>query len=50
MAQDKIDVNGNGAHPLYKFLKERQPGKGFSGEKGRVEWNYVSHMAFQELS
>lgn len=22
---DKIDVNGSGAHPLYKFLKAQQP-------------------------
>ena len=24
-AQDKIDVNGEGAHPLYKFLRAQQP-------------------------
>lgn len=23
--QDKIDVNGPDAHPLYKFLKQQQP-------------------------
>jgi len=25
MLQDKLEVNGPGAHPLYKFLKQQQP-------------------------
>ncbi|KAK9811092.1 hypothetical protein WJX73_001991 [Symbiochloris irregularis] len=45
---DKIDVNGDQAHPLYRFLKERQPGSGSimtaGGEKGKIEWNYVKFL------
>ena len=45
--QDKIDVNGEDAHPLYKFLRAQQPvsqpaskssGNPF-GESGAIEWN-----------
>lgn len=39
---DHIDVNGAGAHPLYKFLKERQP---MSGKpNGEIEWNYAKFL------
>uniref|UniRef100_A0A061S1V9 Glutathione peroxidase n=1 Tax=Tetraselmis sp. GSL018 TaxID=582737 RepID=A0A061S1V9_9CHLO len=48
---DKIEVNGKGADPLYKFLKERQRvslpnSSGFSppGEPGAIEWNYVKFV------
>ena len=30
----KIDVNGEGAHPFYKWLKENAP------QKGDVKWNF----------
>lgn len=46
-AQDKIDVNGEAAHPLYKFLRAQQPvsqpsskmSGNLFGETGSVEWN-----------
>lgn len=28
----KIDVNGDGAHPLWKWLKEQPNGRGFLGK------------------
>lgn len=49
--QDKIDVNGEDAHPLYKFLRAAQPvsqpsskGSGMNpfGEPGAIEWNCTS--------
>jgi glutathione peroxidase len=36
----KIDVNGEGADPLYKYLKEEQPGK----EGGEIEWNFAKFL------
>lgn len=47
--QDKIDVNGAGAHPLYKYMKSVQPlslpGSGSpSGGKGDIEWNYTKFL------
>lgn len=33
---DKLDVKGPGMHPLYGFLKKRQPGE--------IEWNYVKFL------
>ena len=46
--QDKIDVNGKNADPIYKLLKDEQPkdlpnGLMIPGEKGRVTWNYTSN-------
>ena len=50
--QDKIDVNGEEAHPLYKFLRAQQPisqpsskptGLPF-GEAGAIEWNYTKFL------
>lgn len=56
---DKIEVNGPGTHPLYKFLKQQQPvdtpGKslfsadvfipGGSGEEvGAITWNYTKFL------
>ncbi len=32
----KSDVNGPNELPLFKYLKEQQPFKGFSGEKGKA--------------
>jgi glutathione peroxidase len=36
----KIDVNGNDAHPLFRFLKERQPG--LAGKA--VKWNFTKFL------
>jgi len=46
---DKIDVNGANAHPLYKFMRERQPtslpGAGTrSIRAGEIEWNYTKFL------
>lgn len=47
---DKIEVNGPGAHPLYRYMRERQPLSLPSsyapppGEAGRIEWNYVKFL------
>ncbi|WP_407424542.1 glutathione peroxidase [Methanobrevibacter sp.] len=37
---DKIDVNGENAHPLYEYLKEAQPFKGITG-KGATKLKIV---------
>lgn len=37
----KIEVNGAGAHPLYKFLKEEKPG--LLGT-GRIKWNFTKFL------
>jgi glutathione peroxidase len=34
---DKIEVNGAGAHPLYRWLKEASGG-------GDIEWNFVKFL------
>jgi glutathione peroxidase len=40
----KIDVNGKNAHPLYRMLKERQPGLlGFFGG-GKIRWNFTKFL------
>jgi len=41
----KIDVNGPGAHPLYKFLKQQKPGiLGVFGVS-RIQWNFTKFLA-----
>ncbi|KAF0810838.1 glutathione peroxidase [Alcanivorax sp. S71-1-4] len=37
----KIDVNGSGAHPLYRHLKEEAPG--LLGSKG-IKWNFTKFL------
>ena len=37
----KIEVNGGGAAPLYKWLKEQQPGGGDSAE---ITWNFEKFL------
>jgi glutathione peroxidase len=37
----KVDVNGSGAHPLYKHLKNAA--RGFLGTKG-VKWNFTKFL------
>jgi glutathione peroxidase len=36
----KIDVNGNNAHPIYKYLKDNLPG--FFGKK--IKWNFAKFL------
>ncbi len=46
--QDKIDVNGPSAHPLYNYLKQEQPvsvpGDVRSRGSGTIEWNYTKFL------
>lgn len=45
-------MNGDGAHPLYRFLKGKQPVSlpnsspppPSFGDKGRIEWNYTKFL------
>jgi glutathione peroxidase len=37
----KIEVNGNNAHPMYKFLKKRLPG--FLGTQN-IKWNFTKFL------
>ena len=37
----KIEVNGDGAAPLYAFLKEAQPG---DGESSDITWNFEKFL------
>ena len=36
----KIEVNGDGAHPIYNYLKKELPG--FLG--GRIKWNFTKFL------
>lgn len=38
---DKIDVNGEGAHPLWKYLKAAK--RGFFGSPG-IKWNFTKFL------
>lgn len=42
---DKIDVNGDGAHPLYHYLKNEAPG--LLGTKG-IKWNFTKFLISKE--
>lgn len=42
---DKIDVNGDDAHPLYEFLKNEAPG--VLGSKG-IKWNFTKFLVNQD--
>lgn len=37
----KIEVNGDDAHPLYKYLKQQLPG---SGRDSDIEWNFAKFL------
>lgn len=37
----KVDVNGEGAHPLYKFLKKEK--KGLAGSEA-IKWNFTKFL------
>jgi glutathione peroxidase len=41
----KIDVNGDTAHPLYKFLKKQQ--KGVLGTEA-IKWNFTKFLVDRE--
>jgi glutathione peroxidase len=41
----KIEVNGDGAAPLYKLLKAEQPGEGDSAE---IQWNFEKFLIDRE--
>jgi glutathione peroxidase len=43
----KIDVNGDDAHPLYKFLKQQAPG--VLGTEG-IKWNFTKFLINKEGS
>jgi glutathione peroxidase len=40
----KVEVNGNDAHPIFKFLKKSLPG--FLG--GRIKWNFTKFLLDRE--
>jgi len=37
----KIDVNGDNAHPLYRYLKASQPG---DADDGAIKWNFTKFL------
>lgn len=41
----KIDVNGDGTHPLYRFLKQEQPGT--LGSES-IKWNFTKFLVDRE--
>ncbi len=41
----KIEVNGPGAHPLYRFLKRAKPGRWGALTRGRIPWNFTKFLA-----
>ncbi|POZ61762.1 glutathione peroxidase [Chromobacterium alticapitis] len=38
---DKVDVNGDGAHPLWRYLKQQQPG--LLGSE-MIKWNFTKFL------
>jgi len=40
----KVDVNGPGAHPLFQYLKQQQPG--LLGSQG-IKWNFTKFLVDQ---
>lgn len=42
---EKIDVNGNNAHPLYQYLTEQKPG--ILGSK-KIKWNFTKFLVNQK--
>jgi len=40
----RIDVNGPGAHPLYRFLKREKPGAFGFLLGGRISWNFTKFL------
>jgi len=44
----KIEVNGRGAHPLYRFLKKQKPGRFGFLTGGRISWNFTKFLIDRE--
>uniref|UniRef100_H3B037 Glutathione peroxidase n=2 Tax=Latimeria chalumnae TaxID=7897 RepID=H3B037_LATCH len=42
----KIDVNGENAHPLWKWMKEQPKGKGTLGNA--IKWNFTKFLTNRE--
>jgi glutathione peroxidase len=40
----KIDVNGDNAHPLYRFLKKQKPGLLGPLGAGAIKWNFTKFL------
>jgi glutathione peroxidase len=40
----KIDVNGPRTHPLYRYLKQQQPGRLGWLTGGRIAWNFTKFL------
>lgn len=40
----KIEVNGPKPHPLYRFLKQQQPGSFGFLTRGRISWNFTKFL------
>jgi glutathione peroxidase len=40
----KIDVNGENAHPLYRFLKKEKPGLLGPLGGGAIRWNFTKFL------
>jgi len=40
----KIEVNGDNAHPLWKFLKQKQPGPMSWITGGKIPWNFTKFL------
>lgn len=40
----KIEVNGAGAHPIYRFLKRQRPGLLGALMGGRIPWNFTKFL------
>ncbi|MBE7681750.1 glutathione peroxidase [Paenibacillus sp. P13VS] len=41
----KVDVNGEDAHPLFKYLREQQPG---AAEDDTIQWNFTKFLVNRE--
>lgn len=42
----KIEVNGDGAHPLWKWMKEQPKGRGTLGNA--IKWNFTKFLINRE--
>jgi glutathione peroxidase len=41
---EKIEVNGNGTHPIFQYLKKALPGV----LGGRIKWNFTKFLIDRE--
>jgi glutathione peroxidase len=44
----KIEVNGAGTHPLYRFLKKQKPGRLGVLMGGRIAWNFTKFLVARD--